>query len=53
MPTVYLKTFRMPMNERDSDQVAQMFIERGFTVSNRADDADVILINSRSVRDQA
>ena len=41
------------MNERDSDQVAQMFIERGFTVSKQADDADVILINSCSVRDQA
>lgn len=53
MPTVYLKTFGCQMNERDSDQVAQMFIERGFTVSKQADDADVILINSCSVRDQA
>ncbi len=41
------------MNERDSEQVAQMFVERGFTVADQADDADVVLMNTCSVRDQA
>ncbi len=41
------------MNERDSEQVAQMFVERGFTMTPKADGADVILMNTCSVRDQA
>ncbi|MCB1064738.1 MAG: tRNA (N6-isopentenyl adenosine(37)-C2)-methylthiotransferase MiaB [Verrucomicrobiae bacterium] len=53
MPKVYLKTYGCQMNERDSEQVAQMFVERGFTLSPAADDADVILFNTCSVRDQA
>jgi tRNA-2-methylthio-N6-dimethylallyladenosine synthase len=53
MPKVYLKTYGCQMNERDSEQVARMFVERGFTLTPSADDADVILLNSCSVRDQA
>jgi len=53
MPKVYLKTYGCQMNERDTEQVAQMFVERGFTVTPAADDADVILLNTCSVRDQA
>jgi len=41
------------MNERDSEQVAQMFTERGYTVTPEEKEADVILINTCSVRDQA
>lgn len=41
------------MNERDSEQVAQMFVERGFTMTPQPDDADVMLMNTCSVRDQA
>lgn len=53
MPKVYLKTYGCQMNERDSEQVAQMFVERGFTVTPKADEADVVLVNTCSVRDQA
>lgn len=53
MPKVFLRTFGCQMNERDSEQVAQMFVERGFTVADQADDADVVLMNTCSVRDQA
>ena len=53
MPKVYLRTFGCQMNERDSEQVAQMFVERGFTVTSQPDEADVVLLNSCSVRDQA
>jgi tRNA-2-methylthio-N6-dimethylallyladenosine synthase len=42
------------MNERDSDQVARMFVERGgYAITEEESDADVILINTCSVRDQA
>lgn len=53
MPKVYLRTFGCQMNERDSEQVAQMFVERGFTITRQPDDADVLLMNTCSVRDQA
>ena len=53
MPKVYLKTYGCQMNERDTEQVAQMFVERGFTISPQAEEADVVLINTCSVRDQA
>jgi tRNA-2-methylthio-N6-dimethylallyladenosine synthase len=41
------------MNERDSEQVAQTFAERGYTLTPQEQDADAILINTCSVRDQA
>jgi len=41
------------MNERDSEQVARMFSEGGYTVTNDEYDADAILVNTCSVRDQA
>ena len=53
MPKVFLRTFGCQMNERYSEQVTQMFIERGFTVTSQPDDADVVLMNTCSVRDQA
>ncbi|MEM6910861.1 MAG: tRNA (N6-isopentenyl adenosine(37)-C2)-methylthiotransferase MiaB [Verrucomicrobiota bacterium] len=53
MPSVFIKTYGCQMNERDSEQVGQMFLERGYTLTGREDDADVILVNTCSVRDQA
>jgi tRNA-2-methylthio-N6-dimethylallyladenosine synthase len=41
------------MNERDSEQVAQMLADRGHTLITREDDADVVLLNTCSVRDLA
>jgi tRNA-2-methylthio-N6-dimethylallyladenosine synthase len=53
MPRVYIKTYGCQMNERDSEQVSQMFVERGYTMTPTEGDADVVLINTCSVRDQA
>lgn len=53
MPKVYIKTYGCQMNERDSEQVARMFIKGGYTLAEREDEADAILINTCSVRDQA
>src|SRR5262245_63394097 len=41
------------MNERDSEQVARMLIERGHTLTLREEEAEVILLNTCSVRDLA
>jgi tRNA-2-methylthio-N6-dimethylallyladenosine synthase len=53
MPKVYIKTYGCQMNERDSEQVSQMFVERGYTMTREEPEADVILMNTCSVRDQA
>lgn len=53
MPKVYIKTYGCQMNERDSEQVSQMFVEKGYTMTPREEEADVVLINTCSVRDQA
>jgi tRNA-2-methylthio-N6-dimethylallyladenosine synthase len=54
MHQVYIRTYGCQMNERDSDQVAQMFMERGgYRMTAEEAEADVILINTCSVRDQA
>ena len=53
MPKVLIKTYGCQMNERDSEQVAQMLIARGFEMTSDEDAADVILLNTCSVRDMA
>jgi tRNA-2-methylthio-N6-dimethylallyladenosine synthase len=53
MPKVYVKTYGCQMNERDSEQVAKMFSEGGYTVTADENEADAVLINTCSVRDQA
>ncbi len=41
------------MNERDSEQVAAQLVARGYTLTASEADADVILLNTCSVRDMA
>ena len=53
MPKLYIKTYGCQMNERDSEQVARMFMQKGYTMTDREDEADVILFNSCSIREQA
>jgi tRNA-2-methylthio-N6-dimethylallyladenosine synthase len=53
MAKVFLKTYGCQMNERDSEQVARMLIERGHELTRREEEADVILLNTCSVRDLA
>lgn len=53
MPKVLIKTYGCQMNERDSEQVAQMLIARGFEMTTSEAEADVILLNTCSVRDMA
>ncbi|MBI4023796.1 MAG: tRNA (N6-isopentenyl adenosine(37)-C2)-methylthiotransferase MiaB [Verrucomicrobia bacterium] len=53
MPKVYIRTYGCQMNERDSEQVARQFQERGYALTPNEREADVILLNTCSVRDQA
>ena len=53
MPKVFLKTYGCQMNERDSEQVARDLVERGYVLTGDEKQADVVLINTCSVRDMA
>jgi len=53
MARIYIKTYGCQMNERDSEQVAQMLMSRGHTITGEAEEADVVLVNTCSVRDLA
>ena len=53
MKKVWIKTYGCQMNERDSEAVAAMLSARGYAVARSERDADVILLNTCSVRDVA
>jgi len=53
MPRFFIKTYGCQMNERDSEQVAYSLIRRGYKRVKSEADADVVLLNTCSVRDLA
>ena len=53
MPKFYIKTYGCQMNERDSEQVAHSLLERGYEQVAKEKEADVVLLNTCSVRDMA
>lgn len=53
MPKFFIKTYGCQMNERDSEQVAHSLIQRGYEAATTESEADVVLLNTCSVRDMA
>ena len=53
MPRVFIKTYGCQMNERDSEAVAAQLKARGYTLAASEETADVVLLNTCSVRDLA
>ncbi|MDE2644094.1 MAG: tRNA (N6-isopentenyl adenosine(37)-C2)-methylthiotransferase MiaB [Verrucomicrobiota bacterium] len=53
MPSVFIKTYGCQMNERDSEAVAAQLVAKGYSMTADALTADVILLNTCSVRDAA
>ena len=53
MPSVFIKTYGCQMNVRDSEQVARDLASRGYDLVESEDRADVVLLNTCSVRDMA
>jgi tRNA-2-methylthio-N6-dimethylallyladenosine synthase len=50
---VYLQTYGCQMNERDSEEILGMLTAQGYAVVEREEEADVILLNTCSVRAHA
>jgi tRNA-2-methylthio-N6-dimethylallyladenosine synthase len=53
MPKFFIKTYGCQMNERDSEQVAHSLLARGYERAMHEGEADVVLLNTCSVRDMA
>ncbi len=49
----YIKTFGCQMNELDSEMVRRMLEERGYVYTDNPDEADVVLLNTCTVREKA
>ncbi|HYT54291.1 MAG TPA: tRNA (N6-isopentenyl adenosine(37)-C2)-methylthiotransferase MiaB [Verrucomicrobiae bacterium] len=50
---VYIQTYGCQMNQYDSERIAQVMSRAGYVQTDRIDAADVILLNSCTVRDKA
>lgn len=47
---VYIKTYGCQMNERESEAIKADLIDNGFTITDNEQDAEVVLLNTCSVR---
>ncbi|MSQ03005.1 MAG: tRNA (N6-isopentenyl adenosine(37)-C2)-methylthiotransferase MiaB [Myxococcales bacterium] len=52
MPRVYIKTFGCQMNEVDSGKMRALLGKDGFTTTEEVADADLVLVNTCSVREK-
>ena len=50
---LYIQTYGCQMNQYDSDRIVQVMARRGYDRTERIDSADLILLNTCSVRDKA
>lgn len=53
MKRLYLQTYGCQMNQYDSERIAGVMAEAGYAVTARAEDADLLVLNTCSVRDKA
>jgi tRNA-2-methylthio-N6-dimethylallyladenosine synthase len=52
-PRVYVETYGCQMNVADSDLIGSVLAEAGYAIAARADEADVIVVNTCAVREKA
>ena len=50
---IYIKTYGCQMNERDSESAAAMLADAGHQIVHAENEADVVILNTCSVREQA
>jgi tRNA-2-methylthio-N6-dimethylallyladenosine synthase len=50
---IYIETFGCQMNQHDSDRIIGLMAAEGYAQTEKPDDADLIVVNSCSVRDKA
>jgi tRNA-2-methylthio-N6-dimethylallyladenosine synthase len=53
MPSLYIETFGCQMNEADSQYIAERAVAAGYRVASTAEEANVVVLNTCTVRDNA
>jgi tRNA-2-methylthio-N6-dimethylallyladenosine synthase len=53
VPSIYIETFGCQMNEADSQVIAERAVAAGYRVATAPEDANVVVINTCTVRDNA
>ena len=53
MKKLYVQTYGCQMNQHDSDRAVQLMARMDYTLTDRVEEADLILLNTCSVRDKA
>ena len=53
MKTFYIETFGCQMNAHDSEKVVGTLLETGYSQVDTAEDAELVLYNTCSIRDKA
>ena len=53
MPTIYIETHGCQMNEADSQYIADRAASAGYTIATKPQEANVLLLNTCTVRDNA
>jgi tRNA-2-methylthio-N6-dimethylallyladenosine synthase len=53
MPSIYIETFGCQMNEADSRYIAERAGSAGYRVATVAEDANVVVLNTCTVRESA
>ena len=53
MKTFYIETFGCQMNAHDSEKVVGTLLEKGYSQVERAEEAELVLYNTCSIRDKA
>ena len=53
MPTYYVRTFGCQMNEHDSERISGMLESEGYTRAESPDDADLVVLNTCAIRENA
>lgn len=52
-PKLYIETYGCQMNVNDSEVVVAIMQQNGYSITNNIDEADIILVNTCSIRDNA
>lgn len=53
MPRIYIETFGCQMNDADSQFIADRAVGAGYALASRPEDANVVVLNTCTVRDNA
>ncbi len=53
IPTAYVETYGCQQNEADSEKIRGILVQSGYTITDTAENADVVVMNTCAIREHA